>query len=57
MTVEVKLGEKPSEAVLASESSLSLMDFKMFVQVSFLGERMLASWERALVRALVGVDS
>ena len=38
MTVEVKLGEKPSMAVLAGESSLALMDFKMLVQVGFLSE-------------------
>tara|TARA_B100000780_G_C20837903_1_gene332985 strand:- start:18 stop:344 length:327 start_codon:yes stop_codon:yes gene_type:complete len=57
MTVEVKFREKPSVAVLASESSLALMDFKMLVQVSFLGERMIAAWESALIRALVSVDS
>ena len=38
VTVEVKLSEKPSVAVLASESSLALMDFEMLVQVGFLGE-------------------
>ena len=38
MTVQVKLGEEPSVAVLAGESSLALMDFEMLVQVGFLGE-------------------
>ena len=57
MTVEVKLREKPSVAVLTSESSLALMDFKMFVQVGFLGERMIAARESAFIRALISVDS
>lgn len=38
MAVQVELREEPSVAVLAGESSLALMDFKMLVQVGFLGE-------------------
>lgn len=38
VAVQVELREEPSVAVLAGESSLTLMDFKMLVQVGFLGE-------------------
>ena len=38
MAVQVELGEESSVAVLAGESSLALVDFKMLVQVGFLGE-------------------
>ena len=38
MAVQIELGEEPSVAVLAGESSLALVDFKMLVQVGFLGE-------------------
>jgi hypothetical protein len=57
VTVEVELGEESPLAVLTGEPLLALMDFHMLVQVRFLSESVVAVWERALVRSLLGVDS
>lgn len=56
MAVEVKLGEETSIAVFAEELLLTLVNHKMLVQVGLLGERVVTTLDRALVRPLAGVD-
>lgn len=57
VTGEIELGKESPLTVVAGESLLALMDLHVLVQVSLLGESVVAIWEIALVRPLLGVDS
>lgn len=56
VAVKVELSEETSLAVLTSESPLALVDLHMLVQIGFLGERVSAVREVAMVWPLLGVD-
>lgn len=56
MAVQVEFGKESSIAVFAEELLLALVNYKMLVQVGLLGERVVTTFNRAVVGPLAGVD-